>query len=105
MDSQISASCHQYEVNLEGDQIADARPRSARLNGTGAWCCSKRAMKNVHLTISLEDVMYISGIATQGIEGVLDYFVKKFSVYTSINGSDWKAVYSDFNTNNEVTNL
>ena len=102
-DSQISATCHQYEIDLGGGHIADAKPRSARLNANGAWCCYQ-TRRSMHLTINLEHVMNISGIATQGIEGVLDYYVKMFSVYTSIDGTNWKAVYSDLNSTNQVTN-
>ena len=59
-------------------------------------------MNGVHLTIDLENVMIVSGMATQGIEGVLDYYVKKYSIQTSVNGSYWEAVYSDQNSTDQV---
>ena len=46
--------------------------------------------------------MIVSGMATQGIEGVLDYYVKKYSIQTSVNGSYWEAVYSDQNSTDQV---
>ena len=101
-DSQLRAPCHPYEIYLGDGHHADARPRSARLNGVDAWCCLQRNMNGVHLTIDLENVMIVSGMATQGIEGVLDYYVKKYSIQTSVNGSYWEAVYSDQNSTDQV---
>lgn len=65
------------------------KPEYARLNDDLAWCCAGGRAQECYLTVDFKSVVNITGIATQGIEGVSDYFVKEYRMVYGHDGIHW----------------
>ena len=87
-DTQISATSYYKYFYVGHGRSQHLEPRYARLNNQFAWCCPSSGKEN-YLTIDLKGVVNISGIATQGLEGISDYFVTSYRIVYGTDGKQW----------------
>ena len=88
-DAQLSASSYYHFFYIKRQNV-DMKPKFARLNGPLAWCCPPTQSQQCHLTVDLGRVANISGIATQGIDGVGHYYVKTYKIRFGTDGVHWE---------------
>ncbi|KAK3725004.1 hypothetical protein QZH41_017484, partial [Actinostola sp. cb2023] len=84
-DSQLKASSFS-----QNNKQQDMRAKYCRLNGHLAWCPDTFQS---WLTVDLGRVAMVTGIATQGYEGLYNhYYVRSYKVEYSHDGSNWKYI-------------
>ena len=89
-DSQLTAQSYYESLSIEGGISVDTHPRCARLNNNCAWCAPRGSGQ--YLQVDLRRDFIITGIATQGLEALVDYYVRKYKVSHSRDGHTWSTV-------------
>ncbi|XP_074639737.1 uncharacterized protein LOC141897951 isoform X4 [Acropora palmata] len=87
-DSQLTAQSYYESLSIGGGISVDTEAKCARLNKNNcAWCAPRR--KGQYLQVDLGRDLVITGIATQGLEALSDYYVRRYTVSHSRNGRTW----------------
>ena len=87
-DSQLTAQSYYESLSIGGGISVDTEPKCARLNKNNcAWCAAHG--KGQYLQVDLRHDLVITGIATQGLEALSDYYVRRYKVSHSRNGHTW----------------
>jgi len=90
-DSQLTALSHYESLSIGGGISVDTHPRCARLNHNScAWCAPRGNGQYLHVDLHRDFV--ITGIATQGLEALSDYYVRRYKVSHSRDGHTWRKV-------------
>ncbi|XP_074639733.1 uncharacterized protein LOC141897950 isoform X2 [Acropora palmata] len=87
-DSQLTAQSHYESLSIGGGISVDTEAKCARLNKNNcAWCAPRG--NGQYLQVDLRRDFVITGIATQGLEALSDYYVRRYTVSHSRNGHTW----------------
>ena len=87
-DSQLTAQSYYESLSVGGGISVDTEPKCARLNKNNcAWCAPHG--NGQYLQVDLRHDSIITGIATQGLEALSDYYVRRYKVSHSRNGHTW----------------
>ena len=90
-NSQLTAQSYYESLSIGGGISVDTHPRCARLNQNGcAWCAPRG--NGQYLQVDLRGDFIITGIATQGLEALVDYYVRRYKVSHSRDGHSWNTV-------------
>ena len=88
-DSQLTAQSYYESLSIGGGQSVDTEPKCARLNKNNcAWCAPRG--NGQYLQVDLSHDFLITGIATQGLEALSDYYVRRYKVSHSRDGHTWR---------------
>ncbi|XP_067043277.1 lactadherin-like isoform X1 [Acropora muricata] len=88
-DSQLTAQSYYESLSIGGGKSVDTEPKCARLNKNNcAWCAPRG--NGQYLQVDLRSDFRITGIATQGFEALMDYYVRRYKVSHSRNGLKWR---------------
>ena len=88
-DSQLTAQSYYESLSIGGGKSVDTEPKCARLNKNKcAWCAPRG--NGQYLQVDLHSDFRITGIATQGFEALMDYYVRRYRVSHSRNGLKWR---------------
>ncbi|XP_044184811.1 uncharacterized protein LOC122964956 [Acropora millepora] len=87
-DSQLTAQSYYESLSIGGGISVDTEPKYARLNKNNcAWCAPRG--DGQYLQVDLRHDVKITGIATQGLEALSDYYVTRYKVSHSRDGHTW----------------
>ncbi|XP_044162875.1 uncharacterized protein LOC122947546 [Acropora millepora] len=87
-DSQLTAQSYYESLSIGGGISVDTEPKCARLNKNNcAWCAPRG--NGQYLQVDLRRDVKITGIATQGLEALNDYYVRGYKVSHSRDGHTW----------------
>ena len=87
-DSQLTAQSYYESLSIGGGISIDTEPKCARLNKNNcAWCAPRGSGQ--YLQLDLRHDVKITGIATQGLEALSDYYVTRYKVSHSRDGHTW----------------
>ena len=87
-DSQLTAQSYYERLSIGGGMSVNTEPKCARLNKNNcAWCAPRG--NGQYLQVDLRRDCIITGIATQGLEALSDYYVRRYKVSHNRAGHAW----------------
>ena len=87
-DSQLTAQSYYERLSIGGGISVNTEPKCARLNKNKcAWCAPHG--NGQYLQVDLRHDFIITGIATQGLEALSNYYVRRYKVSHSRDGYTW----------------
>ena len=102
-DNQLSATSYRSYMYISRlGRSYNLEAKHGRLNNKLAWCGlgPYRDIRPVsYFQVDFDEVLRVTGLATQGMENMNSYFVKTYKVKFSLNGREW----FDYSTPNKVS--